>query len=94
MFGYLGTCFLVLSNSDAPMSKRFWLFGWVVGVDLGLVLCVCAWGRGVLEVHRQIGLHALKIALHVVGVSVVHVKTFVQVYYFSCKLMDWDSLRV
>ncbi len=24
----------------------------------------------------------LKIALHVVGVSVVHVKTFVQVYYF------------
>ena len=42
-------------------------------------MCV---GEGVLEVQRQIRQHVLKIALHVVGVSVVHVKTFVQVYYF------------
>ena len=78
-----------LEDSGFLVGLLEWI--WVL---LGLVLCACAWGRGVLEVHRQIGLHALKIALHVVGVSVVHVKTFVQVYYFSCKLMDWDSLRV
>ena len=46
----------------------------------GRLVSVCV-GEGVLEVQRQIRQHVLKIALHAVGVRVVHVKTFVQVYY-------------